>query len=103
MQGQKDIALGSLILILGFTEIGICILTYICLYKSRRTSSDTNQYQHSYDPPARQATYSSGVVLNSLHSAIILGKKKSVCCNQNIQKIKARPSRIAKRLEWWLS
>ena len=75
MQGQKDIALGSLILILGLTEIGICILTYICLYKSRMTSSDTNQYQQSYDPPASQATYSSGVLLNFLHSAIIWERK----------------------------
>lgn len=63
VQEQKNIALGSLILILGLTEIGICILTYICLYKSRSTSSDTNQDQYLHNHQEHQATYSSGVLL----------------------------------------
>ena len=32
-----------------------------------------------------------------------MGKRKSVCCNKNVQRIKASTSQIAKRLEWRLS
>ena len=35
----------------------------------------------------------------SLYSAKILGREKSVCCNKNLQKLKARTSQIDKRLD----